>query len=95
MAPVARALAIGVSLSDSRLASVPALGVGVEVRARACIAVHLNTFGRLTLSTREESDRRLLVRARMLDAPPSFGVLVLDSVTLSALSYVTPLEAIS
>ncbi|MBW1832769.1 MAG: hypothetical protein JRJ10_13920 [Deltaproteobacteria bacterium] len=80
----ARELAIGVSFSDSRLACVPALRVGVEVRARACIASHLNAFGGLTLSTREESDRGLLVRTRVLDAQSSFGVLVLDSVTLSA-----------
>ncbi|MDH3844037.1 MAG: hypothetical protein OES69_08865 [Myxococcales bacterium] len=84
MTPVARVLAIGVSLSDSPLACVPTLGVGVEMRARACIASHLNAFGGLTLSTRKESDRCLPIRARVLDAPSSFGVLVLDSVTLSA-----------
>ena len=38
MAPVARVLAIGVSLSDSPLACVPTLGVGVGVDARACVA---------------------------------------------------------
>jgi hypothetical protein len=85
MTPVARVLAIGVSLSDSRLSRVPALGVGIEVRAWACIAVHLNAFGSLALSTHEESDRGLLVRTRMLDAPSSFGILVLDSVALSAI----------
>jgi hypothetical protein len=56
-----------------------------EVRAWACIAVHLNAFGSLALSTHEESDRGLLVRTRMLDAPSSFGILVLDSVALSAI----------
>jgi hypothetical protein len=62
MTPVARVLAIGVSLSDSPLACVPTLGVGVEMRARACIASHLNAFGGLTLSTREESDRLSLLK---------------------------------
>ena len=96
MTPVARALAIGVSLSDSRLACVPALGVRVEMRARACIAIHLNAFGSLALSTRQESDRGLLVRARVLDAPSSFGILVLDSVSLSARRHRSrPLEGIS
>ncbi len=85
MASVARVLAVGVALSGSLLTCVPALGVGVEMRARGCVAIHLNAFGSLTLSTREESDGGLLVRARVLDAPSPFGVLVLDSVTLSAL----------
>ncbi|MEM7138159.1 MAG: hypothetical protein AAF500_16385 [Myxococcota bacterium] len=66
---VARKLTVGVALPPSLLSGVPALCVGVESSVRRRLTKPTQACVGLTLSTTQQSDRRLAVLAGVLSYP--------------------------